>query len=457
MADRGHGRGIVHAMSRGLLRACMLTLLLAAALSAAAPPPTVEAAFQKFWSAHNPDEAARSAAAIASSGASFEDALARLKRGRPYSAQVKRGLVHMQRRSVMGEFFYDLGIPDTYDPDRKYQVRVQLHGGVMMRETSQPRSNGRGGSGITLPGADQIYVMPVSWREAPWWSRAQIENIDAILDSVKRSYNVDENHVVAAGVSDGATALYYVAMRDTTPFASFLPLNGFMMVLANDRVGVDAEMFPTNLLNKPLFVVNGGEDPLYPIRSVEPYVGHLRGSGVTVDYHPRPEAGHNTAWWPEMKDTFETFVREHPRNPYPEKVTWEATDRDLPGRAHWMEIDRVKQASASEPRLEPDLNVYSGAGPNHGRELFGRSRPSGRVDAVRRGNTIELTTRGVTELTLLLSPDMVDFSQPIRVTANGKSVSDSVHQPSLATLMKWAARDNDRTMLFGAELHVTIK
>jgi hypothetical protein len=447
-------------MSRGIPRAFAFAIVLAAAAAAAAaPPPSIDAVFQKFWSARNPDDAAKAAASVVTSGVSFDEALARLKRGRPYSAQVKKGLVHLQRRSVMGDFFYDVSVPDIYDPERRYQLRVQLHGGVMMRESSEPRAarGGRGGPGLSLPGAEQIYVMPTGWRDAPWWSRAQIENIDAILDAVKRTYNVDENHVVAAGVSDGATGLYYVAMRDTTPFASFLPLNGFMMVLANDRVGVDAELFPTNLLNKPLFVVNGGEDPLYPIRSVEPYVGHLRGSGATVEYHPRPEAGHNTAWWPEMKDTFETFVRDHPRDPYPDRLTWEATDRDLPGRAHWIVIDRVRPASASEPRLEPDLNVFSGAGPNHGRDLFGRSRPSGRVDAVRRGNTVELTTRGVAELTLLLSPDVFDLSQPIRVTANGRVVADGVHQPSLATLMKWAARDNDRTMLFAAELHVTIK
>jgi len=429
------------------------------AVVAAAPPPDVDAAFQKFWSAHNPDDAAKAAAAVVSSRVSVDDALARLKRGRSYSSQVKRGLVHLQRRTVAGEFSYDLNVPDAYDPQRAYQVRVQLHGGVMMRESGEPRAGrgGRGGSGLSLPGAEQIYVMPTGWRDAPWWSRAQIENLDAILDSVKRTYNVDENHIVAAGVSDGATGLYYVAMRDTTPFASFLPLNGYMMVLANDRLGVDTELFPTNLLNKPLFVVNGGEDPLYPIRTVEPYVGHLRGSGVTVDYHPRPEAGHNTAWWPEMKDVFERFVREHPRNPYPDKLTWEATDHDLPSRAHWIVIDRIKQAPVSEPRLEPDLNVYSGAGPNFGREMFGRSRPSGRVYTVRKGNSVELTTRGVAEVTVLLSPDVFDFTQAIRVTANGRVVAEGLQQPSLATLMKWAARDNDRTMLFGAELHVTIK
>src|SRR4029077_15739164 len=98
-----------------------------------------------------------------------------------------------------------------------------------------------------------------------------------------------------------------------------------------------------------------------------------------------------------------------------------------------------------------------GAGPNNGRELFGRARPSGRVDAHRSGNLIELRTRGLAELPLLLSPEGCDFSKPIRVVANGQPVAEGVQQPSVASLMKWAARDNDRTMLFGAELHISIK
>ena len=294
----------------------------------------------------------------------------------------------------------------------------------MMRETGDPRGRGgRGGrGGGPLEGAEQIYVLPIGWRDAPWWSRAQLDNIDAILDAVKRTYNVDENRVVLSGVSDGATGLYYVAMRDTTPFASFLPLNGFMMVLANDQLAVDAELFPTNLLNKPFFIVNGGQDPLYPIRNVQPFVDHLRDSGVEVDYHPRPEAGHNTAWWPEMKEPFEAFVRTHPRDPLPSTLTWEATDRDLPSRAHWLVIDRVRPAAAGDTRMAPRSQrvLRRRAEPRQG--AVPAQGPSGRVDLTRRGNAVELKTRGVAELTLLLSPDAFDFSQPIVVTANGRVV-----------------------------------
>jgi hypothetical protein len=438
----------------------LCSLALAVAAVGAAAPPAIDVAFQRFWAARDPQDAARAARDVIASGVTFSDALARLKHGRSYPAAVKRGAtVRLQRRSVNGDFFYQLVVPERYDPAHPYQVRVQLHGGVMMRETGDPAARGGRGDrgGGPLEGAEQIYVLPIGWRDAPWWGRAQVDNLEAILDSLKRTYNVDENRVVLSGVSDGATGLYYVAMRDTTPYASFLPLNGFMMVLANDRLKVDAELFPTNLLNKPFFIVNGGQDPLYPIRTVQPFVDHLRDSGVAVEYHPQPEAGHNTAWWPEMKEPFEAFVRSHPRDPLPARLTWEASNRDLPSRAAWLVIDRVRAATAAEAPMRPDLNLFSGAGPNHDKELFARGEPSGRVDLARHGNAIELTTRGVAELTLLLSPDVFDFSKPVVVTANGRVVSDGRVDATVATLLTWAARDNDRTMLFGAELHLALK
>jgi hypothetical protein len=104
-----------------------------------------------------------------------------------------------------------------------------------------------------------------------------------------------------------------------------------------------------------------------------------------------------------------------------------------------------------------DLNVFSGPGLNHGRDLFVRARPSGRVDLTRRGNTVEMKTRDVAALTLLISPDAFDLSQPITVSANGRVVAEQRVEASVATLLKWAARDNDRTMLFGAELPIALK
>ena len=75
---------------------------------------------------------------------------------------------------------------------------------------------------------------------------------------------------------------------------------------------------------------------------------------------------------------------------------------------------------------------------------------------VRSGNVVEASTEGVRAFTLLLSPSVFDFRKPIRVTANGRVAFEGVVQPSVATLLKWAARDNDRTMVFGAELAIDL-
>jgi hypothetical protein len=414
-----------------------------------------DAAFEKFWTAKSPNEAERLVDEIVRTGVSFDDAIRRLKAGRTYTAQ-KTGIITLSNRTKDGvEHFYSLNVPANYDPNRRYQVRFQLHGGVGGRDTNKPRGSGES----PLPGVEQIYVVPYSWADAPWWSDDQVLNLDAIVDSLKRSYNVDENRVVVAGVSDGGTGAYYIGMRDTTSYASFIPLNGFIMVLANGDID-DGINFPNNLRNKPMFVINGGKDRLYPTAEVEPFVKHLM-TGVKIDYYPQPEAGHNTMWWPEMKDTFEKFVSDHPRIPHPDTLTWEAADMEH-NRAHWLVIDQFG-AQADDAKQLPDLNLMRDpdagdlvARGNQVFPLFLRSKQSGRIDLVRKGNTVEATTKGVAAFTLLLSPDQFDFAQPVKVVANGRTVFEGRVETNLKTLLKWAARDNDRTMLYAAELKIKL-
>jgi acetyl esterase/lipase len=371
--------------------------------------------------------------------ATFDTEYARLKQGRTYTRDVQTGA--LRRRH--GAYHYWLVVPATYDPAKKYPVRFQLHGGVMREDSSL-----RGDGSVRLPGAEQIYIMPAGWREAPWWSDRQAAALRAILEDVKREYNVDENLVVVTGVSDGATGAYYIAMRDTTPYASFLPLNGHILVLRNPDLDIRHDLFLNNLRNKPLFIVNGGKDPLYPLANVEPWVGHLHDGGVPIVFKPQPQAGHDTSWWPAVRDAFETFVRTHPRDPLPDLISWEVSETRTWNRAHWLIIDKLGTTPTDASDL-PDLNTVGG------QRLFPNGR-SGRVFLGRTGNHVKAFTRGVKEFTLLLSPDRFDFTRNVTVEVNGRVVFDARVEKSVETLKKWAARDNDRTMLFGAEIRISV-
>jgi predicted esterase len=424
--------------------------LIAGSIDGAADAAAAERALDRFLTATSRASAEAQITNVIESGATFDHVYARLKRGRSYSPSVTVGVQRLKRRtSDRLEHTYALVIPDDYTPKQMYQVRVQLHGGIA-RPSAVP-----GREGIDrIPGSpNQIGVYPNGWVDAMWWYGNQVENIAGILDELKRTYNVDENRVYLTGISDGATGAYFLGLRDTTPWASFLPLNGHMAVLANPDTRADGDLHPGNAINKPWFIVNGGQDRLYPTRSVDPYIEHLKKIGTSVVYHPRPDAGHNVDWWPMEKDSFEQFVRDHPRDPLPDRLSWEAERTDRYSRAHWLVIDelgnRDGEAKLDDPNLM-DLGLRV-------REVFPHHKPSGRVDLVRKGNIVEVVTKGVRGFTLLVSPDEFDFSAPLKVTTNGRVAFEGKLVKSLGALLKWSARDNDRTMLFGAEISVSVK
>jgi hypothetical protein len=212
-------------------------------------------------------------------------------------------------------------------------------------------------------------------------------------------------------------------------------------------------MFIGNLVNCPLYLVNGGRDPLYPATSVAPFVDTIKRAGASIVFNVYPEAGHNTMWWPEERPKYEAFLAAHARVAHPPAVSWETERTDRYNRFRWLLIDRLG-ARPSDVRLE-DVNTFA-IPSGQQLQLYPRRTPSGRVDVTRAGNGFEANTRGVQQFTLLLSPDVIDFSKPVKVTVNGRTAFDGTITPDTATLLKWGAQDDDRTMLYGAELKITV-
>jgi poly(3-hydroxybutyrate) depolymerase len=388
----------------------------------------------------------------AASGARFDEAYAQRRIGSTYRMR-PTGRIEMPT-TVSGLWLDNIvEVPADYRPSRKWPVRVSLHGGV---GRSAPRPGDPPARALTnrIPGAGEIVIHPRSWASAEWWRWEQVENVLRLLDRVKREYNVDESRVYVTGISDGGTGVYFFGMRAATPWAACLPLNGHPSVLANPDTGADGELYAANLSNCPLYIVNGGRDPLYPASSVLPLVEMLRHGGVPLVFHVHPDAGHDVSWWPQERPRYEAFLAEHARAAHPAQISWETDRTDRYNRFRWLVIDRLGRRP-SDVALG-DVNAFEPAAGGRRFQLYRRVRDSGRADAVRQGNAFELKTRGVRELTLLLSPDAIDFARPVRVTVNGRVVHDAIVQKDVATLLEWADRDNDRTMLYGAALKVTV-
>jgi membrane-associated protease RseP (regulator of RpoE activity) len=127
-----------------------------------------------------------------------------------------------------------------------------------------------------------------------------------------------------------------------------------------------------------------------------------------------------------------------------------AFDQHAAGTPMVFEVDRKGQRLTVQGIFPPTPK------PPHQEEAFRHSKRSGRVSVVRHGNRFETRTRGIGAFTLLLSPGMIDFDQPVTVVVNSQTAFEGPVKRSVTTLLRYAAHDNDRTMLFGAELPILV-
>lgn len=415
------------------------------------PPECAELVrlLEKFWAAPDVDSRAQIGSEIAALDSDFGVVYELLQAGRDYSADVETGSVKRSRRNRDGtEYLYEVVVPESYDPGYRYPVRVLLHGGVG-RPAWTLDDNWAQGSRELLAGDSVLLVLPSAWRESKWWQKGQVENLAGILDAVKADYNVDENRISLWGWSDGGTGVYFNALTAPTAWASFLPFISSPGVLGNPESGADARLWVANLVNKPLFIVNGQLDPLYPAQGEEYYIGLFQQAGVELVFRAKQGYGHNVDWWPEEAEAMEGFVRAHPRRPQPERLVWETDRTDRYNRVHWLVIDELAPP--------PEAGEGAAGAPNEG--AAGAEVPAdrpGHVEVERDGNTIRVRSAGVARYTLLLSPDAFDLDQPIVLEANGSVAFRNLVPASVETLLRWAARDADRTMLYAAELPVNV-
>jgi predicted esterase len=321
-------------------------------LPGAALPQTrapLDLAFEAYWSASSQREADKAAERILAARPDFAAVFDRLADGRPHRPDVETGELRWATLPGGGsEHTTTVVVPKSYLPAVKYPVRVFLHGGVARPEAAEGEESAPARAGRPRRRLEfkerYIAVYPSGYADAQWWFSNQMTNFAEILDRLKRTYNIDENRVHLMGVSDGGTGTYFAGLKDPTPWSALFPLNGFLRVLANPATRAEGELFTTNLTNRPLYVVNGENDPLYPAIAAFPFMVMLKRAGADITFRPMPGAGHDTSWWPTESNLIDAFEDEHPRNPYPTLAAWETERTDRFNRFAWLVIDRLDPA-----------------------------------------------------------------------------------------------------------------
>jgi len=350
----------------------------------------------------------------------FNDEFERLK----HKTQINHaplGRKAKSHKSLNGtKFPFVIDVPKNYDKNKTYPVHVFLHGLI---NRSKPKTRSYIDpylKRLMIPGT--ISVFPKGWGDERWWQDSQIDNISTILDNLKNTYNIDTNRIYLHGVSDGGHGVYYIASHAPTDYAAFLPLIASPFV-ANQHSGASTPLFLTNLINKPLYIVNTSNDHLYPAEKYSEFANSLQKNNNQTEFYVIENGQHNLKWLKDKESSRLSFLKKTVRDPYPDNIYWEVDHQLNFPRYHWLIIKDV---------VELDEEKF--------------------VHIRKKGNSVLVNSKNIKEFKLLISPEDFNVAENIVIHINGEEVINEKLDMKVSILQKWYKEDLDVNQLYGAEL-----
>jgi poly(3-hydroxybutyrate) depolymerase len=336
---------------------------------------------------------------------------------------------------------YVVRVPEEYRPDEPVPLLIYLSGGQgLALDPAQASAGAMDATGYLV-----VYPHAGRW----WWRRDATDMVDALIDEVERTYNVDPDRVYLTGFSNGGTGAFWYANLWPHRFSAVATLMGAGMFLPP----ASPEDVPAaaNLSNLPVLLLHGDADSTVNPQATERTAELLRpGRHAALEKHLFHGVGHEILVGRADGGLTLGFFARQDRHPFPQEVSFETRSLASP-RRYWVEI--VRKADAA-----PNVAVHAAggdAGALAGAFLSSLSPASvtGRIES---GNTIRLQTRNVSRLRLLLRPELLDGSGPVRVFVNGRKVYDAPLPHNCALYRQSLAEHPDPYLAYTAAITIDV-
>ncbi len=247
-----------------------------------------------------------------------------------------------------------LYIPEGYDPAQPTPLIVVPHGGVGSALLPKNPLGYATWGGFPTLGREygMIMVFPMGQYGVTWWDKVGMGNIENLVRTARREFNVDDDRVYMGGFSDGASASFLFAMARPNDYAAFVALNGHMGVGSMDG---DASIYPVNLSNTSVYATTTDNDHLYPTRKMAPTIELAREAGADIVYR-QLEGVHDFDFHPTEMPLIAEFLEEQRRDPAPAEFVWEAAITKY-CRYHWFVIDGIDSSETAEWHKEYNVKL----------------------------------------------------------------------------------------------------
>lgn len=199
------------------------------------------------------------------------------RNGRPGDeSQPPTGIVHVSRGGHHGGF--SLYVPESYTPQKAWPTIVALHGGS---------GNGRDFLWTWVREArSRNYLLVAPTAVGDTWGEEDDRGLLEILTWMSRNWRIDSDRILLTGLSDGGTFTLLYGLGHPTVYRALAPLCGVLHP-ANQVLG--------NLeraRNKPIYLVHGALDFLFPIETARYAREVLQQAGAELVYREIAELSH---------------------------------------------------------------------------------------------------------------------------------------------------------------------
>ncbi|MCH7728622.1 MAG: peptidase [Planctomycetes bacterium] len=348
------------------------------------------------------------------------------------------GLFEITIPGLAGEpdFTYYVQVPLEYDPYRHYPCVVTLNGAgtTPLKQVDWWAGSFNEKLKMRMGQATRqgyIVVAPKWTQEHQAKYKFTAREHAAVLFSLRdalRRFAIDTDRVFLSGHSMGADAAWDIALAHPDLWAGVIPI----VATADKYI---SRYFENALYNLPMYFVGGQLDGARVEKNKIDFNKYLKNVGydvVVVLYRGR---GHEH-FYDEVQNIFK-WMRFQKRNFFPKEFKCIAM-RPWDNYFFWAELDSYPEATMTVPHEWDHKKSKRSQAETHGRIL--------------ENNSISLNTSAQRAI-VWLTPDMVNFDEPVRIFGNGIRKSFQI-TPDAKTMLEDVRTRGDRQHPFWAKAEV---
>jgi dienelactone hydrolase/uncharacterized protein YdcH (DUF465 family) len=255
--------------------------------------------------------------------------------------KLKRGRIKVGYLSEIDSTYqpYDIVIPQSYAPSRKYALVVSLHG---TQNDIQKYSDLVGSNKNAIP--DSLHVITVSLygRRNHFYLGAAEEDVLTVMNEVQSKYSIDPDKIYLTGSSMGGYGTWFIGLNYPHMFAAVSPVCAPSIFQGTKFIqSISPNEYISNAQHLPARIYHGAIDSTVNVNNSRQMVDSLKEMNYDYVYTEYPDVGHDS-WNNADADTNRLpWLLKYTRNLYPASVRHKAFYLRY-GRAYWLQITGKK-------------------------------------------------------------------------------------------------------------------